>query len=312
MRYLFALLLLARGVCHAQPQIIYLPPLNLAATETAELGITSSAAGYVGGAFLTTCDAAVTFYGADGSAIRAASNFTVGDDRQIFSAALPYAATGAGGSFTVVSAQIGLTAKGGVFDVLAPPIPPCAVDFALETFDTATGVTHAFLPGWAAQGTTTTARIGEVSVPAVPQPDSPQNIILPPLGFGPTETAQVTLVNTAPSSPGCDGSVSFYDMAGDLLGKAASFTLGTGQNSSVKLPYASIGAAGSSTLIRAEIALALPMTVSIFSGPVAPSTPWCDLGFSLETFDSASGIIHALVSGTAMNGAATKVLRNGR
>jgi hypothetical protein len=303
-RYLLALLLLACGVCRAQPQIIYLPPLNLAATETAEVGITSSAAGYVGGAFLTTCNAAVAFYGADGSALGAASDFTIGDDRQIFSARLPY------GSSTVVSAQIALTAKGGVFDVLAPPIPVCAVAFALQTLDTATGVTHAFLPGWAAQGITTIVRIGEVSVspcldtslcvPGIPQPGSPQNIVLPPLGFGPTETAQVTLVNTAPSSYGCDGSVSFYDVAGALLGKAASFTLGTGQNFSVKLPYASTGAAGSSTLVRAEIALSLP------------STPRCELGFSLETYDSATGITHALVSGTAMNGAATKVLRNGR
>jgi hypothetical protein len=58
-RYLSALLFVG-GICCAQPQIIYLPPLNLAATETAE------------------------------SAIGGASNLTIGDDRRIFSATLPY------------------------------------------------------------------------------------------------------------------------------------------------------------------------------------------------------------------------------
>ena len=215
------------------PQTIFLPPVNLAATETAQIGITSSAAGYVGGAFLTSCNASVTFYGAHGAAIGTATNFAIGDTRQSFSAELPYASTGANGSSTVISAQIALTPNGGVFDVLAPPIPPCAVAFSLDTHDIATGVTHAFIPGWAAQGTAAVTSIGVVSVSpclhsslcgtVIPERESPENIVLPPVGFGATETAQVSVVNTAPASPGCGGSVSFYDTGGSLAGVRGPF-----------------------------------------------------------------------------------------
>jgi hypothetical protein len=305
------------------PQTIFLPAVNLAATETAQISITSSAAGYVGGAFLASCNASVTFYGADGAAIGTAANFMIGDTRESYSADLAYASTGANGSSTVISAKIALTPKGGVFDVLAPPIPPCAVAFSLDTHDTDTGVTHAFIPGWAAQGTAGVTSIGAVSVSpclysslcstVIPEQQSPQNIVLPPVGVGATETAQVSLVNTAPASPGCSGSVSFYDTGGSLASTAASFTLGTGQRFRARLPYASAGAAGSSALIRAEIALSTSSAISLLSGgPSAPSTPWCELAFSLETFDSATGITHASVSGAAVQELASAVARNRR
>jgi hypothetical protein len=308
-------------------QTIFLPPVNLAATETAGIGIMSAAAGYVGSAFPTTCTASVTFYGADGSALGAATNFTIGDTRQIFAAELPYASTGANGSSISVSAQIALTPKGGTFSVLAPPIPLCAIVFSLETFDTASGVTHAFVSGWAAQGTTTVTSIGAVSVSPcvysslcgdIPEQQSPRNIVLPPMGFGGTETAQVSVVNTAPGSSGvaasCQGSVSFYDPSGSIVGTSSSFTVGTGQIFSAKLPHASTGAAGLSTLIRAEIGLSTaPSTGSILgSAPSVPATHPCELVFSLETYDSATGITHAVVSGTTAQGAPIGVPKGGR
>jgi hypothetical protein len=58
---------------------IYLPPVNLAATETAQIGIMSSAAGYVGYTFVAGCTASVTFYGADGSPIGTSAGFPLGD-----------------------------------------------------------------------------------------------------------------------------------------------------------------------------------------------------------------------------------------
>jgi hypothetical protein len=145
-----------------------LPPVGLAATETAEINILSSAASYAGDAFVTTCQASVTFYGTDGSALGAATTFTVGNTRQIFSAELPYALTGAKAPRTVVSAQIALTPNPSVSSVLAPPMPVCAVAFSFDTYDTATGVTHVFVPGQAAQGATDVATVGVVRRPQPP------------------------------------------------------------------------------------------------------------------------------------------------
>jgi len=285
------------------PQTIFLPPVNLAASETAQIQIMSSAAAYVGGAFLTPCTAEVTFYGAGGSTLGTPANFTIGDTRQIFSAQLPYASTGVSGVSTAVNAQIALSTSSGVFDVLAPPIPPCAVVYALDTHDTGTGVTHAFVAGWAAFGAAFSTGIGATVVLPCPYgfscedipaflPQSPENIVLPPVGLGPSETVEVNLVNNAKAS--CNGSVSFYDASGSGIA-SASFKLGTGEIYSVKLPVAS------STPIRAEIALA-PAT--------ALSTPPCDLVFSFETYDSTTGITHAFVSGTTAQGAPTRVSRS--
>lgn len=139
------------------PQTIVLPPVGLATTETAQINVMSAAAGYPGGAFVTSCQVSVTFYGSDGSALGKATEFTVGNIGQIFSAKLPYAVTGATGLRTSVGARIALTPAPSAFSTLSPPIPPCAVAFSLETFDTATGVTHAFVSGQAAQGATIAA-----------------------------------------------------------------------------------------------------------------------------------------------------------
>jgi hypothetical protein len=289
-----------------KPETIFLPPVSLAATETAQVQIMSSAAAYVGDSFLTNCNAGVTFYGPDGSALGTATDFTVGGTRQIFSAELPYGSTGASG-VTAISAQIALTPMSFVASILSPPIPPCAVAFSLATYDTASGVTHTFVTGWAAQGTGTTLAtgVGAVSViPAVGQQPAP-NIVLPPIGLGPTETAAVNLEDTAAPAtssgvePACNGSVAFYDAAGSMIGTSTNFSLAIRQISSVRLPYASTGTAGASqTMIRAELTLAATFdTVS----------PPCTLAFSLETYDSGTGSTHALVSGTTAQKAPTRV-----
>jgi len=312
------------------PQTIFLPPVNLAATETAQIQIMSSAAAYVGGTFLTPCNAVVTFYGAGGSALGTAANFTIGDTRQIFSAQLPYASTGVSGVSTAVNAQIALSTSSGVFSVLAPPIPPCAVVYALDTHDTATGVTHAFVAGWAMFGAAFSTGIGATVVPCpygfacedIPAslPKSPENIVLPPIGLGPSETVEVNLLNNAKASPtgvaaSCNGSVSIYDAAGSGIASAqntetpASFKLGTGEIYSVKLPDASAPGAAPSTPIRAEIALAPAASGPPLLGTTL-ATPPCDLVFSFETYDSTTGITHAFVSGTTAQGASTRVSRS--
>jgi hypothetical protein len=305
-----SILFLAAIAAYGQnPETILLPPVSLAATETAQALIMSSAAAYVGDTFVTNCNAAVTFYGADGSVLGTATDFTVTGSRQIFSAELPYASTGAS-SVTAISAQIALTPMSFVASIFTPPIPPCAVAFSLLTYDTATGVTHAVVTGWAAQGTGTTfaTGVGAVSViPAVGQKPAP-NIVLPPVGLGATETAAVNIEETAAPAtptgvePACNGSVAFYDAAGSIIGASTNFTLGARQISSVKLPYASIGTAGANqTMVRAEIALAATFDTV--------STPPCALGFSLETYDSGTGSTHALVSGTTAQKVPTRAFR---
>lgn len=179
----------------------------------------------------------------------------------------------------------------------------CAVAFSEETRDTATGATHALVTGWAAHGKAFVTSIG--TVPVLPcfnsslcvsapgySEKSPQVIVSPPLRLPPTETAQISLVNTAAGSSkdrdaSCQGSASFYNSNGSTIGTPTLFALNTGQAFSLKLPYISAGAPGSSSLTGIEIALA-----------VTPRP--CALVFSIQTYDKATRITDALISGTAV------------
>ena len=60
------------------------------------------------------------------------------------------------------------------------------------------------------------------------------------MGLAPGETVQVNLVNLASASSSgtaasCAGSVSFYNAAGSIIGTATTFTLTSGQITSVEL-----------------------------------------------------------------------------
>jgi hypothetical protein len=131
----------------------------------------------------------------------------------------------------------------------------------------------------------------------------------PPVGIGATETVQVILSNTATGSsnssglsnvsdepvPSCNGSVAFYNASGTIIGTATTFTLTTGQISQVSLPYASAGSTSVREMIRAVVSLN-----TTFPG----ATP-CSLSYSLATFDTATGVNHAIVTGTGISGVAT-------
>jgi len=138
---------------------------------------------------------------------------------------------------------------------------------------------------------------------------TPPSSQLPPIGLAVGETAQVNVVNTAvantavvniatPSgsgpAPSCTGTITFYNSTGAIVGTAA-FTVGSGQIFSATLPFASTGASGLRTAIRAAIALSSVVT------PVLPPVPQpsCALAFSLETYDNSTGATHSLVSGVA-------------
>lgn len=110
----------------------------------------------------------------------------------------------------------------------------------------------------------------------------------PPIGLASTETAQINVSNlaTATSSgtaASCTGSISFVNASGTTIGTATSFTVTSGETSSVTLPYSKSGGSGARTEIRGIIS----QTETEGSG-AAP----CSLVSSLETYDSSSSVTH--------------------
>jgi hypothetical protein len=108
-------------------------PVGLAGTETIQVNVVNLAANSSSGT-AASCTGAITFLGANGTALAGATNFTV-TSGQIFSAPM----LGSGARKTV-SAQISLT-------VPATAAPPCQLGATLETFDTTTGATHVHING---------------------------------------------------------------------------------------------------------------------------------------------------------------------
>jgi hypothetical protein len=95
-------------------------------------------------------------------------------------------------------------------------------------------------------------------------------------------------VNIAATSPkgtkaSCGGTISFTDATGAAIGRPTTFTnLGTGQIANGDL----VG-----TGARAEIQGSVQVTITLGSA----ATP-CSLLLTLETFDTASGATHAVVT----------------
>jgi len=125
-------------------------PVGLAASETAQVNVVNTATQSTGG-MAPSCSGTITFYNSSGSIIGAATTFTVSSG-QISSATLPYASTGAAGSRTVFRAAIALTSVVAQFGIQSSGPPPCALSSSLETYDTATGVTHSLIAGLAPTG----------------------------------------------------------------------------------------------------------------------------------------------------------------
>jgi hypothetical protein len=124
-----------------------------------------------------------------------------------------------------------------------------------------------------------------------------QNFNLPVVGLASTETAEINVVNLAPATSSgtaasCTGTIAFYNASGSAIGSATSFTTATGQISTATLPYSDTGASGR-TNIRGVIAL----TQTPGSG-----VP-CSLAYSVETYDSGTGVTHVHVGGGSGPGA---------
>jgi hypothetical protein len=148
--------------------------------------------------------------------------------------------------------------------------------------------------------------LGQTTTP-VTLPTFTSTSNLPPIGLAATETAQVNVVNTAQASSSgtaasCGGSIAFYNAKGTIIGTASAFTVGSGQIFSVTLPYASAGAAGSRTVVRAVITSAETIAIAVLGSPPGNAVPPCSLAYSLETYDTATGVTHAYISGVGQQG----------
>jgi hypothetical protein len=135
--------------------------------------------------------------------------------------------------------------------------------------------------------------------------------VFPPVGLGSTETASITVVNTATAEsvtattgtstipPGtsttpasCTGTIAFFNSSGQMIGTATSFTVGSQQFKTVTLPFANAGLSGSSLANgnRGEIQGQVSVTTS--TSTYAP----CSLLLSMETYDSTTGATHAVLT----------------
>ncbi len=146
------------------------------------------------------------------------------------------------------------------------------------------------------------------------------SVYLPPVSVAPSETVQLNLSNVAtvpPSGgppPWCSGAITFYGAGGlpivATFYEGAGFPLTPGVDGSlgfgvggailsVSLPYSAFGSSNRRATVRVEI------TVSPIAGP-SPlgwgSPQDCKLVTSLEVFDTATGVTHAIVSGSPSPG----------
>lgn len=113
-------------------------PIGLASSETAQVNLVNLAGNPATGN-AASCSGSVSFLGSSGAAIGSATSFTV-TSGQIASVKLPYSSTAASGR-TVVRAVITQTFTSG------SSAAPCELATSLETYDSSTGVTHAYVTG---------------------------------------------------------------------------------------------------------------------------------------------------------------------
>lgn len=119
-----------------------------------------------------------------------------------------------------------------------------------------------------------------------------------PVGVGSTETIQINVANlasnpTSGTAASCAGTITFNNSTGNAIGTSTSFAVTAGQIFSASLPFSKI----SSSATRAEVIGVISMTTT--STSEAP----CDLHYSLETYDSTSGVTHVFLSSGPTGGA---------
>jgi hypothetical protein len=113
------------------------PPIGLASSETAQINVVNTASASSSGT-AASCTGTISFLNASGTAIGAATPFTVGSG-VISSVSLPFAKVGVTGTRTEIRGVIARTVS------LGSGAAPCALEATFETYDTSTGVTHVYL-----------------------------------------------------------------------------------------------------------------------------------------------------------------------
>jgi hypothetical protein len=131
--------------------------------------------------------------------------------------------------------------------------------------------------GCAVAQTTTTTRTSDFSFPLV--------------GLASTETIGVNLINlasntTSGTAASCTGTVAYLNSAGTTIGTATSFTLAADAVASVTLPFSSSGLTSPRGLIRAVLTTTTTSNVP------------CSLSFSLNTYDTTTGVTHVFLTGS--------------
>jgi len=111
------------------------PPVGLATTETMQVNLLNAASASSSGT-AASCTGTVSFANSSGTAIGSSTSFTIASG-QVFSVSLPYSKAGLSGRGEIV-ASLELTFTSGT---------PCGLVSSLETFDSATGATHAYIHG---------------------------------------------------------------------------------------------------------------------------------------------------------------------
>jgi len=126
------------------PRTVNLPVVGLASSETAQVNVVNLVPPFlfVSGAFsagsTTPCTGTIAFYNASGTAIGSSTPFSISTG-QISSATVPYSA--------VVPGDPPPTGNGRTTIRATVTTNACSVATNIETFDTATGVTHVHVEG---------------------------------------------------------------------------------------------------------------------------------------------------------------------
>ena len=118
-------------------------PVGLGSTETIQITVVNLASNATSGT-AASCTGSISFNGTTGAVIGTATPFTV-TAGQIFSASLPFAKAASSGVRTEVVGVVSLTTT-------STSQAPCQLHYAVESFDTATGATHAYISGTAGGG----------------------------------------------------------------------------------------------------------------------------------------------------------------
>jgi hypothetical protein len=116
-------------------------PVGVGSTETVQVNVANLAANSSNGA-AASCTGSITFNNAAGNPIGTSTSFTV-TAGGIFSASLPFARISSSTARTEVIGVVALTTS-------SSSQAPCELHFSLETYDSTTGATHAYMSGAAA------------------------------------------------------------------------------------------------------------------------------------------------------------------